>query len=82
MDMLIDMDDPRQFSNETRQAAEEDRLHLGIENQLHWLHDVTVKEDASTVRLDNAPDFARCLNRSSSTSCAWIRPSGSNPAFA
>lgn len=31
------------------------RSHWGIENQLHWVLDVTMKEDASTVRKDNAP---------------------------
>jgi len=32
------------------------RSHWGIENQLHWVLDVTMKKDASTVRRDNAPE--------------------------
>ena len=32
------------------------RSHWCIENQLHWVLDVTMKEDASTVRKDNAPE--------------------------
>lgn len=38
------------------EVAESVRSHWGIENQLHWVLDVTMKEDASTVRKDNAPE--------------------------
>lgn len=38
------------------EVAEAVRSHWGIENQLHWVLDVTMKEDASTVRKDNAPE--------------------------
>jgi predicted transposase YbfD/YdcC len=38
------------------QVAEAVRSHWGIENRLHWVLDVTMKEDASTVRKDNAPE--------------------------
>jgi len=37
-------------------VAEAVRSHCGIENQLHWVLDVTMKEDASTVRNDHAPE--------------------------
>ncbi len=32
------------------------RSHWSIENQLHWVMDVTVGEDNSRVRKDNAPE--------------------------
>ena len=32
------------------------RAHWAIENSFHWTLDVTFAEDASTVRLDNAPE--------------------------
>jgi predicted transposase YbfD/YdcC len=32
------------------------RGHWGIENRLHWVRDVTMGEDASQVRTDNAPE--------------------------
>lgn len=38
------------------EVAEAVRSHWGIENQLHWVLDVTLKEDASTVRKDHAPE--------------------------
>ena len=31
------------------------RSHWGIENRLHWMLDVVFKEDASTIKIDNAP---------------------------
>ncbi|MBC1237118.1 MULTISPECIES: ISAs1 family transposase [Nostoc] len=31
------------------------RGHWGIENRLHWVKDVVLKEDCSTIRLGNAP---------------------------
>jgi predicted transposase YbfD/YdcC len=31
------------------------RGHWGIENRLHWVRDVTYREDASTIRTGNAP---------------------------
>ncbi len=31
------------------------RAHWGIENSLHWVKDVVLKEDSSTIRMGNAP---------------------------
>ena len=43
--------------------AEAVRSHWGIENQLHWVLDVTMKEDASTVRKDHAPENLSLLKK-------------------
>jgi len=45
------------------EVAEAVRSHWGIENQLHWVLDVTLKEDASTVRKDNAPENLSLLKK-------------------
>ena len=45
------------------EVAEAVRSHWGIENQLHWVLDVTMKEDASTVRKDNAPENISLLKK-------------------
>jgi len=39
------------------------RSHWAIENQLHWVLDVTTREDASTVRKDNAPENLSLLKK-------------------
>lgn len=39
------------------------RSHWAIENQLHWVLDVTMREDASTVRKDNAPENLSLLKK-------------------
>jgi predicted transposase YbfD/YdcC len=39
------------------------RAHWGIENRLHWVLDVTFNEDASTVRIDNAPQNLSLLRK-------------------
>jgi len=39
------------------------RSHWGIENRLHWVLDVTMGEDASTVRKDNAPQNLSLLKK-------------------
>ena len=38
------------------ELAQSVRSHWAIENQLHWVLDVTMREDASTIRMDNAPE--------------------------
>lgn len=45
------------------EVAEAVRSHWGIENQLHWVLDVTMQEDASTVRKDNAPENLSLLKK-------------------
>ena len=45
------------------EVAEAVRSHWGIENQLHWVLDVTMKEDASTFRKDNAPENLSLLKK-------------------
>ena len=45
------------------EVAEAVRSHWGIENQLHWVLDVTMKEDACTVRKDNAPENISLLKK-------------------
>lgn len=39
------------------------RSHWAIENQLHWVLDVTMREDASTIRTDHAPENLSLLKK-------------------
>ena len=39
------------------------RAHWGVENRLHWMLDVSMGEDASTVRKDNAPQNLSLLRK-------------------
>jgi len=39
------------------------RAHWGIENKLHWVLDVTMKEDASQLRKDHAPQNLSLLRK-------------------
>ena len=39
------------------------RQHWSIENQLHWILDVTFEEDASRIRTGNAPENIALLKR-------------------
>lgn len=39
------------------------RSHWGIENQLHWVLDVSMGEDSSTLRKDNAPQNISLLRK-------------------
>jgi len=45
------------------QLAQAARSHWGIENQLHWMLDVTMGEDASTIRKDHAPQNLSLLKK-------------------
>ena len=45
------------------EVAQAVRSHWAIENQLHWVLDVTMREDASTVRKDNAPENLSLLKK-------------------
>ncbi len=45
------------------ELAKATRAHWGIENQLHWVLDVTMGEDASTLRKDNAPQNISLLRK-------------------
>jgi predicted transposase YbfD/YdcC len=46
---------------DARQLAEAVRAHWGIENRLHWVLDMTFREDESRIRKDNAPANASIL---------------------
>lgn len=46
-----------------RQFAESVRGHWSIENSLHWVLDVTFREDESRIRKDNGPDNFSLLRR-------------------
>lgn len=39
------------------------RTHWGIENQLHWVLDVTFGEDASRIRTGNSPENFAFMRR-------------------
>jgi len=45
------------------ELANATRAHWGIENRLHWVLDVTMGEDASTLRKDNAPQNISLLRK-------------------
>lgn len=46
---------------DARQLAAAVRAHWGIENRLHWVLDMTFREDESRIRKDNAPHNAAIL---------------------
>ena len=46
---------------DARQLAAAVRAHWGIENRLHWVLDMTFREDESRIRKDNAPANATIL---------------------
>jgi predicted transposase YbfD/YdcC len=43
------------MANDAQQILHAARSHWGVENSLHWVLDVVLKEDACRVRKDNAP---------------------------
>jgi len=44
------------FEDNAEQFANSVRSHWGIENSLHWILDVALREDDSRIRKDNAPE--------------------------
>ena len=44
------------FQEQRRKICHAVRNHWGIENSLHWVLDVTFREDESRIRKDNAPE--------------------------
>jgi predicted transposase YbfD/YdcC len=46
-----------------RQIAEAVRTHWGIENQMHWVLDVSFEEDSSRIRKENGPVNVGLLRR-------------------
>jgi predicted transposase YbfD/YdcC len=43
------------IEDNAKQSANSVRSHWGIENSLHWVLDVALKEDDCWIRKDNAP---------------------------
>ena len=65
---------------DARQVATAVRSYWGVENQLHWVLDVTISEDESRVRRDHVPvnfntqrQFASNLVRRKSTRASLKR---------
>jgi len=51
------------LENNAEKIAKAIRSHWGIENNLHWILDVTFSEDASRIRKDNSPENFALLRR-------------------
>lgn len=56
------------------------RSHWMVENQLHWVLDVTFKEDASRIRRGDAPENLSMLRRLVLNICRRNRTGKSNPS--
>ena len=51
------------FANNVKQCAEPVRGHWGIENSLHWVMDVTFREDESRIHKDHGGENVSWLRR-------------------
>lgn len=51
----------QQFPAQAPQMLAAVRLHWGIENQLHWVLDMSFGEDQSRIRKDNVPTNAAII---------------------
>jgi hypothetical protein len=67
--------DLRTWEAEGRELLAYVRGHWGIENRLHWVRDVTLGEDASTVRSGNGPEVMAALRN---TAIALLRLEGTD----
>lgn len=51
------------ISCDAERIAKAARAHWGIENTLHWVLDVTMNEDKSRIRNDNAPEILNMMRK-------------------
>ena len=49
--------------SDAKRFARATRLHWGIENSLHWVLDVTFREDDSRIRKGNGPEIASMFRK-------------------
>ncbi len=61
-----------------RRKGKRGRAHWRVENALHWVLDVMMKEDASRVRKDNAPQNLAVLRRLALNVIKTNKDKGSN----
>jgi predicted transposase YbfD/YdcC len=67
---------------DARRTAEAIRSHWGIENQLHWILDMSFNEDQSRIRRENgAENFARLRRMVLNKLKAYVDPSGRKPSL-
>lgn len=48
---------------DAERIAKAARSHWGIENSLHWVLDVTMNEDKSRIRNENAPEILSMIRK-------------------